>query len=120
METERLSGKKKHRVVILGAGFGGLWAAKTLVRLPVDICLIDQNNYHTFFPLIYQVAAAALEPEDIAYPVRSIIRKFPNIDFLLAKVNKIDQAAQIIETDICVVSYDSHYPWLHLLRSGRE
>ncbi len=98
--------KEHHRVVILGAGFGGLWATKTLVSYPVDICLIDQNNYHTFFPLLYQVAAAELEPEDIAYPVRSIIRKFPNVDFLLSKVNKIDLKAQIIETDICMISYD--------------
>ncbi len=97
---------KHYRVVILGAGFGGLWATKTLVRHPVDICIIDQNNYHTFFPLLYQVAAAELEPEDIAYPVRSIIRKFQNVRFLLAKVNKIDLKAQTIETDICVVSYD--------------
>ncbi len=96
----------KSKVAILGAGFGGLWATKTLVRYPVDICLIDQNNYHTFFPLLYQVAAAELEPEDIAYPVRSIVRRFPNVHFLLSRVNKIDFKAQIIETDIRVISYD--------------
>lgn len=61
---------KHHRVVILGAGFGGLWSTKTLVHYPIDICLIDKNNYHTFFPLLYQVAAAELEPEDIVYPVK--------------------------------------------------
>ncbi|VVB84734.1 Sulfide-quinone reductase [uncultured archaeon] len=97
---------ERHRVVIVGAGFGGLWAIKTLTRYPVDICLIDQNNYHTFFPLLYQVAAAELEPEDIAYPVRSIVRGFPGVHFLLAKVNKIDLKAQIVETDVRAVHYD--------------
>ncbi|MCZ7361104.1 MAG: NAD(P)/FAD-dependent oxidoreductase [Candidatus Methanoperedens sp.] len=104
--NKRNKQNEHYRVVILGAGFGGLWATKTLVHYPVEICLLDQNNYHTFFPLLYQVAAAELEPEDIAYPVRSIIRKFPNVHFLLAKVNKIDLKAQIIETDICMISYD--------------
>jgi NADH dehydrogenase len=97
---------ERPRVVIVGAGFGGLWAAKTLSRYPVDICLIDQNNYHTFFPLLYQVAAAELEPEDIAYPVRSIFRGLPNVHFLLAKANKNDLKTQIIETDVRTVSYD--------------
>lgn len=97
---------KRRRVVILGAGFGGLWSTKILAHYPVDICLIDQNNYHTFFPLLYQVAAAQLEPEDIVYPVRSIIHKFPNVDFLLSKVNKIDLKAQTIETDVCAIPYD--------------
>ncbi|MCX9011567.1 MAG: NAD(P)/FAD-dependent oxidoreductase [Candidatus Methanoperedens sp.] len=97
---------ERYRVVILGAGFGGLWAIKTLVRYPVDICLIDQNNYHTFFPLLYQVASAELEPEDIAYPVRSIVRKFPNVHFLLGRATKIDLKAQIVETDARAVPYD--------------
>lgn len=96
---------RHYRVAIIGAGFGGLWAIKSLGH-SVDICLIDQNNYHTFFPLLYQVAAAELEPEDIAYPVRSIVRKFPNVNFLYAKVNNVDLKEQIIETDICVISYN--------------
>lgn len=109
-KNDKISGyhreNERYRIVILGAGFGGLWAIKTLARYPVDICLIDQNNYHTFFPLLYQVASAELEPEDIAYPVRSIIRKYPNVHFLLGKVNKIDPKAQVVETDIHVVHYD--------------
>jgi NADH dehydrogenase len=60
------------RVVVVGAGFGGLWDARVLAReaRDADILLIDRNNYHTFFPLLYQVAAAELAPSDIAYPVR--------------------------------------------------
>ncbi|MBF0539689.1 MAG: FAD-dependent oxidoreductase, partial [Nitrospirae bacterium] len=64
-------GSMRPRVVIVGGGFGGLWAARTLAKAPVDVTLIDKNNYHTFLPLLYQVAAAELEPEDIAYPLRT-------------------------------------------------
>ena len=71
-------------VVVVGAGFGGLWAARSIVHFNVDLLLIDQNNYHTFLPLLYQVAAAELEAEEIAYPVRSILREFPNAEFALA------------------------------------
>ena len=74
---------RKPRVVIIGAGFGGLWAARTLAQGNVDVLVIDRNNYHTFLALLYQVAAAELEAEDIAYPVRSIFWKHSNIDFTL-------------------------------------
>jgi NADH dehydrogenase len=57
-------------VAIVGAGFGGLWAARTLARPPVEVLLIDRNNHHTFLPLLYQVAAAELKPKDIAHEVR--------------------------------------------------
>ena len=78
METDR------KRVVVVGAGFGGLRVAKGLARQPVDVTVIDQNNYHTFLPLLYQVATAALEPEQIVYPVRAIVRA-PNVHFRLAR-----------------------------------
>lgn len=78
------------KVVVIGAGFGGLWAARKLSKAPADIWVVDRNNYHTFFPLLYQVAAAELEPEDIIYPVRSILHKYSNIQFLLGEVNGID------------------------------
>src|SRR2546428_674338 len=78
------------RVAVVGAGFGGLWAARALSRSPADVLLIDRNNYHTFLPLLYQVAAAELEPGDIVYPVRSILRGLPNADFALAEVRRID------------------------------
>src|SRR5262249_55829157 len=67
--------QSKPRVVILGAGFGGLEATKTLGRAPVEITLIDRQNYHCFQPLLYQIATAALSPANIAWPIRHILRR---------------------------------------------
>jgi NADH dehydrogenase len=97
---------KKPNVVIIGAGFGGLWAARTLASKPVDVIVIDHNNYHTFLALLYQVAAAELEAEDIAYPVRSVFWNTPNIDFVLAHARRIDLQNRTIQTDSETVSYD--------------
>ncbi|MBF0456602.1 MAG: NAD(P)/FAD-dependent oxidoreductase [Nitrospirae bacterium] len=94
------------RVVIAGAGFSGLWAAKTLANQPVDVILVDRNNYHTFLPLLYQVAAAELEPEDIAYPVRSILRRFKNVRFVLAEINRIDLDKRTVFSDEYAITYD--------------
>ncbi len=94
------------RVVIVGAGFGGLWAARAFAQTPFQVLLIDRNNYHTFLPLLYQVAAAEVEPEEIIYPVRSILRPLRNVDFLLADVKKIDFAARTLETAASTVPYD--------------
>ncbi|OGP85014.1 MAG: pyridine nucleotide-disulfide oxidoreductase [Deltaproteobacteria bacterium RBG_16_58_17] len=96
----------KPRVVVIGAGFGGLWAARNLAKQPVEVLVVDRNNYHTFLALLYQVAAAELEAEDIAYPVRSIISNFPNIDFVLAHARRIDLQNRVIETDGEAISYD--------------
>jgi len=97
---------RKPRVVIIGAGFGGLWAARILARGNVDVLVIDRNNYHTFLALLYQVAAAELEAEDIAYPIRSIFWKLPNVDFTLAHARRIALQNRIIETDGESISYD--------------
>ncbi len=97
---------KQPRVVIIGGGFGGLWAARTLADQPVKVVLVDRNNYHTFLALLYQVAAAELTAEDIAYPVRSIFTKTSNIDFVLAHVRRIDLQNHQIETDSETISYD--------------
>jgi NADH:ubiquinone reductase (H+-translocating) len=94
------------RIVIIGGGFGGLWAARTLANQPVDVLVIDRNNYHTFLALLYQVAAAELTAEDIAYPVRSVFCKIPNIDFILAHARRIDLKNRRIETDGETISYD--------------
>lgn len=94
------------RVVIVGAGFGGLWAARTLARYPVDILLIDRHNYHTFLPLLYQVAAAELEPEAIVYPLRSLLRKWPHASFCLGQVQELDLAARRIATCEGAIPYD--------------
>ena len=100
------------RVVIIGAGFGGLQAAQSLADYGADVLLIDRNNYHTFVPLLYQVATGQLEPEYIAYPIRTILRRFsflrnkPKVQFLMAEVELIDFSRQTVETDSCVITYD--------------
>jgi NADH:ubiquinone reductase (H+-translocating) len=76
--------RTRPRVVIVGAGFGGLNAAQALGNSEVDVLVIDRNNYHGFWPLLYQVATAGLEPEAIAYPVRAVLRKYRNADFQMA------------------------------------
>ncbi len=84
--------KKRPRIVILGAGFGGLWTAKYLAKADADIVIVDRNNYHTFFPLLYQVAAAEVEPEQIAAPVRGIFRGRDNVEFIMDEIQWIDFA----------------------------
>jgi NADH dehydrogenase len=79
-------GKPGPRVVIVGGGFGGLYCARALAREPVRITLVDRKNHHTFQPLLYQVATAALSPGDIASPIRSILRRFANVEVLLGEV----------------------------------
>lgn len=82
------------RVIIIGAGFGGLYAAKTLANKSVDVLVIDRHNYHTFTPLLYQVATSALEPGEIAYPVRATFRRKTNIHFMMGEVTAIDARNQ--------------------------
>jgi NADH dehydrogenase len=88
--TERTKAPKQARVVIVGAGFGGLTVAKALAKAPVDITVIDQHNYHLFQPLLYQVATAALSPADIASPIRTVLRRQQNTSVMLAQVTGID------------------------------
>ncbi|MCB9460002.1 MAG: NAD(P)/FAD-dependent oxidoreductase [Anaerolineaceae bacterium] len=90
----------KPRVVIVGGGFAGLYAARTLAKAHVDVLLIDRNNFHTFTPLLYQVATCALDPSAIAYPLRTIFRKYDNLSFLMGSVIDIDteQKHIVIET----------------------
>lgn len=78
------------KVIIIGAGFGGLFTARSLVKADVDVLLIDRQNFHLFTPLLYQVATCGLDPSEIAYPVRSIFRKNDNVRFLLGDVKGID------------------------------
>ena len=81
---------QRPRVVIIGAGFGGLSAAKSLAKAPFDVVMIDRYNYHMFQPLLYQVATAALSPGDIAFPIRTVFRRAPNVRVVLATVSAID------------------------------
>ena len=94
------------RVVIIGAGFGGLKAAKHLGNKPVRVTVIDRTNYHLFQPLLYQVATAALSPADIAAPIRGILSKYENIEVLLAEVRAVDLKARRVRTAEHEISYD--------------
>src|SRR5439155_9255168 len=86
------------RVVVLGAGFAGLHAVRRLGRAGVPTLWVDARNYHCFLPLLYQVAIAGLEPQEIAYPARSILRHLPAVDFRLARVVGGDPAARTLRT----------------------
>ena len=86
------------RVVIVGAGFGGLEAARKLARAPVDVTVIDRHNYHLFQPLLYQVATAALSPADIAEPIRVVLRHQQNATALLDEVTGVEMAGHRVVT----------------------
>ncbi|WP_119065613.1 NAD(P)/FAD-dependent oxidoreductase [Aggregatilinea lenta] len=87
-------------VAIIGAGFGGLNAAQALANQPVDVLLIDRQNFHLFSPLLYQVATSGLDPSEIAYPVRGIFKDKPNVRFLMGEVREIDRATKRIAVQI--------------------
>ncbi len=94
------------RIVIVGGGFGGLALAKSLANTSYQVVLIDKHNYHTFQPLLYQVATGALEPDSIASPFRSIFEKKKNVFFRLAEVEQIVPEKNSIQTTIGDISYD--------------
>jgi NADH dehydrogenase len=96
----------KPRVIIVGAGFGGLEAAKKLGREDVRVTVIDRTNYHLFQPLLYQVATAALSPADIAAPVRAILSKSKNVEVILAEVQSVDVDAKKVKTVDLELDYD--------------
>ncbi len=93
-------------MVIVGAGFGGLRVARRLKGAPVDVTVVDRRNYHVFIPLLYQVATAGLEAEEIAQPVRKILRNTPNARFRLASVTGVDLARRLVTTDGGDLPYD--------------
>ncbi len=97
---------QRPQVVIIGAGFAGLAAAQELAHAPVDVLIIDRNNYHGFWPLLYQVATAGLQAQSITEPVRAIIRRWRNVRFFLATAERIDRARRVVITDRREVPYD--------------
>ena len=101
-----MSSPGRVRIVIVGCGFGGLFAAKALRDTAADVLVIDRNNYHLFQPLLYQVASAALAPADIAQPVRAILRTQRNARVILAEVTGIDLAARSLTASGLRVDYD--------------
>src|SRR2546423_3729706 len=97
---------QKPHIIIIGAGFGGLQAAKKLGRKNVRVTVIDRTNYHLFQPLLYQVATAALSPADIAAPVRAVLSKFKNVEVILAEVQAVDVDAKKVKTADLELDYD--------------
>src|SRR3978361_764726 len=97
-----------HRVAVIGAGFGGLAAARALRHARVDVTIVDANNFHTFQPLLYQVATAGLDGDDIGYPVRGIFRRQRNVAVRMARVSGIDLARRLVSTNVGdPLGYDS-------------
>ena len=97
-----------HRVVIVGGGFGGLYAAKALRNAKVEVTLLDRRNFHLFQPLLYQVATGELSPADIAFPLRAVLRRQANAHVLLAEVTDIDvQARSVMLNNGQSIGYDS-------------
>lgn len=95
------------RVVIIGGGFGGLWAAKALTNKNIEVTLIDRKNHHVFQPLLYQVATAVLSPGEVAQPIRRILHKARNVEVILGEVTAFDKEnSQIVLADGTLVSYD--------------
>ena len=99
--------KHTHRVVIIGGGFAGVNAPKSLAKLPVSISLLDRRNYHLFQPLLYQVATGGLSPSDIAYPLRAIFKMNRNIEVLLAEVRDLDTERRVVHLEHGHLEYDS-------------
>ena len=93
-------------MVVIGGGFGGLALAKSLNKKEVQVVLLDKHNYHTFQPLLYQVATAGLEPDSIAYPIRKIFKSRPHTHFRMAEVVKVDPERQMVVTNIGELHYD--------------
>jgi NADH:ubiquinone reductase (H+-translocating) len=102
------------KVVIIGAGFGGLYAARWLENKPAEVLVIDRNNFHTFTPLLYQVASCGLEPEEIAYPVRGIFRDTPNLHFMLGEIVGIDPSAKTVSVKTNGHTRNESYDYLIL------
>jgi NADH dehydrogenase len=94
------------KVVIVGAGFGGLTTAQSLARLPVEVTVIDRHNFHYFQPLLYQVATAALSPADIAWPIRGILKRQKNTTVLMANVTGVDPDRRLVQAGPVTIPYD--------------
>jgi NADH:ubiquinone reductase (H+-translocating) len=105
-ETRAERDSQRPQVVIIGAGFGGLAAARELANTPLDVLIIDRNNYHGFWPLLYQVATAGLQAQSITEPVRALMRRWRNVRFFLATVERIDRERRVVITDRREVPYD--------------
>jgi NADH dehydrogenase len=109
MEVSAQTTSSNPKVVIIGGGFGGLYAARILADQPVEVTLIDRTNHHLFQPLLYQVATAMLSPADIAQPIRAILKDAKNIRVVMGRVESIDTTAKMVHTR------GSQYPYQYLI-----
>lgn len=105
-DVSLLSRSDKPRVVIVGGGFGGLSLARALAGLPLQVVLIDRQNFHTFQPLLYQVATSGIGPQSIVYPFRKMFEGRKNLFFRMAVVQQVNTTAKWLETSIGYVNYD--------------
>ncbi|HWH51443.1 MAG TPA: FAD-dependent oxidoreductase, partial [Gemmatimonadaceae bacterium] len=105
------------RVVIIGAGFGGLYAARAFRDAPVDLTFIDRTNHHVFQPLLYQVATATLAPTDICAPIRWLLRNQHNTEVLLAEAESIDPARRVVR---CADGMELNYDYLIIAAGARH
>src|SRR5437588_6031133 len=98
MQSEKrgVSMPDRHKVVIVGGGFAGLYAAQTLKHAPVEVTLIDKRNFHLFQPLLYQIATGSLSPGEISAPIRSVLSKQNNTSVLLGEVVDVDPLAKFV------------------------
>src|SRR5579862_3500516 len=94
------------RVVVIGAGFAGINAAKALAKAQVGVTVVDRKNHHTFQPLLYQVALAVLSPAEIASPVRAIMKRFRNVQVLLGEVTGFDLERHVAKMESIELAYD--------------
>lgn len=103
MET---TGTRRPTVLVVGAGFGGLWTARELAGEPVEVVVLDRNNFHTFYPLLYQVGTAELDGTEMVYPIRKIFRPWDNVHFRMGEVRRVDLGARRVETERRAFDYD--------------
>ena len=96
----------KKRIVIIGGGFAGLTLGKKLRKSDYQVVLLDRNNFHTFQPLLYQVATAGLEPDSITYPIRKVFQKYPDFYFRMAEVQHVNTTDRIVNTNLGELEYD--------------
>ncbi len=106
MTSQPTAGKERPRIVIVGAGFAGLTAARRIARLPIQVTLVDRRNHHTFQPLLYQVATAGLSPGEIAAPIRWILSSHSNVEVLLAEVVDFNLEQKQVITKEHAIDYD--------------